>query len=82
MYEIIDYATPNGMIIAIELDTGEIYSYDQVSFGEDYTLKFTYYIHSGPDEADDNLKNKMGDILVEMIEDSLKNKTTIFKGGV
>jgi len=67
-----------------------IYSYKHVKFAPKENpdgrlpLKFTYDIQGNPDNADincDEFKIYIGDILVEIIEQQLKNNQVIFKDG-
>ena len=63
---------------------GIIYKYDQVKFSTtenadgQIPLKFTYDIMANPNKEDvksDNFRNYIGDILVECVEEQLKNGT-------
>ena len=63
---------------------GIIYKYDQVKFSTtenadgQIPLKFTYDIMTNPNKEDvksDDFRNYIGDILVECVEEQLKNGT-------
>ena len=63
---------------------GIIYKYDQVKFSTtenadgQIPLKFTYDIMANPNKEDvksDDFRNYIGDILVECVEEQLKNGT-------
>ena len=63
---------------------GIIYKYNQVKFSTtenasgQIPLKFTYYIMANPNKDDvksDDFRNYIGDILVECVEEQLKNGT-------
>jgi hypothetical protein len=90
MYEVVDYFNNEGEnVIAIEITDGEftgtIFSYGEVSFPDpdQPILSFYYTVHeSNQDTESDRFKNTIGDMLTEMIEESLKDKETIFKGGI
>lgn len=88
-YEVLDYINKEGdSIIAIELTSGRysgvIYSYGKVEFPDELEpiLSFEYILHEGNIEEVDNFKKTIGDILVEIIEESVKNRTTVFSGGI
>ena len=88
-FETIDYIDTEGnKVIAIELTSGEcsglIYSYGAVSFPDqdEPILQFEYTLHEGVVSDNEKFKNIIGDILVEIIEESVKNKDTIFAGGI
>ena len=68
----------------LEGDEGIIYKYDQVKFSTtenadgQIPLKFTYDIMTNPNKEDvksDDFRNYIGDILVECVEEQLKNGT-------
>jgi len=90
MYEVIDYYDADGeKVIAIGIMEGEfmgaVYSYGKVNFPDpdEPNLSFDYTVHvSAGDTTSKNFKNAIGDILVEILEDSLNNKETIFSGGI
>jgi hypothetical protein len=89
-YEVIEYYVEDGeQILAVEISDGEfngtVYSYGKVEFPEpdEPKLSFEYTVHhSDVDTSNEKFKNKIGNILVEMIEDSLKKNETIFAGGI
>ena len=94
-YEVIEYFVESKddafgeQILAIEITDGEyvgtIFSYGEVDFPdpEKPILSFEYTIHKSElDTTTEKFKNRLGDILVEMIEDSLNDHTTVFKGGI
>jgi hypothetical protein len=89
-YEVIEYYVEGGeQILAVEITGGEfdgtVFSYGKVEFPDPDTpnLSFTYKVHhSDIDTTTERFKNTIGDILVEMIEDSLKKNETVFAGGV
>tara|TARA_B110001454_G_scaffold87321_1_gene83748 strand:+ start:13121 stop:13450 length:330 start_codon:yes stop_codon:yes gene_type:complete len=63
-----------------------IYKYDKVKFApeananDEIPLKFTYDIFLNPNKVeieDTEFKNYIGDILVELVEDQLKNGTMV-----
>jgi hypothetical protein len=87
-YEVIDYFDADGeQVIAISINGGEfegaIFSYGKVEFPnpDEPTLSFDYTVHEG-DTSSPAFKQVMGDILVEILEDSLRNKETVFSGGI
>lgn len=90
MYEVVDYFNNEGEnVIAIEITEGEftgtIFSYGEVSFPDpdQPVLSFNYTVHeTSQDTESDRFKNTIGDMLTEMIEESLKEKDTVFKGGI
>jgi len=64
-----------------------IIKYDKVKFAPDANkkgeipLKFTYDIYLNPNKVeveDENFTNYIGDILVELVENQLENKSIIF----
>jgi hypothetical protein len=64
-----------------------IYKYDKVKFAPEANkkgeipLKFTYDIYLNPNKVeveDENFTNYIGDILVELVENQLENKSIIF----
>ena len=94
-YEVIEYFVENGedafgdQILAVEISGGEfdgtIFSYGKVEFPEpdEPNLSFNYTVHhSDVDTTNEKFKNTIGDILVEMIEESLKKNDTVFAGGI
>jgi hypothetical protein len=89
-YEVIEYYVEDGeQILAVEISDGEfngtVYSYGKVEFPEpdEPKLSFEYTVHhSDVDTSNEKFKNKIGNILVEMIEDSLKKNETVFSGGI
>jgi hypothetical protein len=89
-YEVIEYYVEDGeQVLAVEISGGEfdgtIFSYGKVEFPEpdEPNLSFNYTVHhSDVDTANERFKNRIGDILVEMIEDSLKKNETVFSGGI
>jgi len=89
LYEVIDYIDKTGeKIIAFELTSGDlsgvVYSYGKVEFPyeDEPILSFEYTLHVGIVENLEAFRIIIGDILVEVIEDSVKNKNTIFYGGI
>jgi len=90
MYEVIDYYDVEGeKVLAISIMEGEfkgaVFSYGKVEFPDpdEPTLSFDYTVHvSAGDTTSKNFKNTIGDILVEILEDSLKNRETVFSGGI
>ena len=94
-YEVIEYFVESKddafgeQILAIEITDGEyvgtVFSYGEVDFPdpEEPILSFEYTIHKSElDTTTEKFKNRLGDILVEMIEDSLKKNETVFSGGI
>jgi hypothetical protein len=94
-YEVIEYFIKSKddafgeQILAIEITDGEyvgtVFSYGEVDFPdpEEPILSFEYTVHhSDVDTINERFKNRIGDILVEMIEDSLKKNETVFSGGI
>lgn len=89
-YEVIEYYVEDGeQILAVEITSGEfngtVFSYGKVEFPEpdEPKLSFEYTVHhTDIDTSNDRFKNRIGDILVEMIEESLKKQETIFAGGI
>jgi hypothetical protein len=94
-YEVIEYFVENGedafgdQILAVEIIGGEfdntVFSYGKVEFPDpdEPNLSFTYTVHhSDVDTSNVRFKNAIGDILVEMIEESLKKNETVFAGGI
>ena len=89
-YEVIEYYVEDGeQVLAVEITGGEfkdtVFSYGKVEFPDPNkpNLSFTYTVHqSDVDTTNERFKNTIGDILVEMIEDSLKKNETVFAGGV
>lgn len=94
-YEVIEYFVENGkdefgdQILAIELTNGEftgtIYSYGKVEFPDpdEPNMSFEYTIHNSEvDTSNEKFKNTIGDILVEILEESLKKNETVFTGGI
>ena len=82
-------------VVAIELMegpfVGTIFSFGKVEFPnpDEPILNFEYTVHEGilldKDDANHDLtefRNNIGDILVSILEESIKDKTTIFKGGI
>lgn len=90
MYEVIDYYDAEGeQVLAVEISGGEfdgtIFSYGKVEFPEpdEANLSFNYTVHhSDVDTSNERFKHRIGDILVEMIEDSLLKNETVFSGGI
>ena len=67
-----------------------VYTYGQVKFASEpndegrLPLKFTYDIKKNPNSIDtesEDFRNLIGDILVEVMEEQLKNNKIIFKDG-
>jgi hypothetical protein len=67
-----------------------IYTYGQVKFASEpnqegrLPLKFTYDVQKNPndiDTMDENFRQYIGDILIEVMEEQLKNNQIIFKDG-
>ena len=94
-YEVIEYFVESEddafgeQILAIEISDGEyagtVFSYGEVDFPDpdEPVLSFEYTVHKSElDTTTEKFKNILGDILVEMIEESLKDHTTVFKGGI
>ena len=94
-YEVIEYFVESKddafgeQILAIEITDGEyvgtVFSYGEVDFPdpEEPILSFEYTVHKSElDTTTEKFKNRLGDILVEMIEDSLKKNETVFSGGI
>lgn len=94
-YEVIEYFVETGedafgdQILAVEITGGEfdgtVFSYGKVEFPDPDkpNLSFTYTVHySDADTTNEKFKNTIGDILVEMIEESLKKNDTVFAGGI
>ena len=92
-YEVIEYFVENGkdefgdQILAIELTNGEftgtIYSYGKVEDPDEPNMSFEYTIHNSEvDTSNEKFKNTIGDILVEILEESLKKNETVFTGGI
>jgi len=77
-------------VIALEILEGKfkgsLFSFGKVEFPnpEEPILNFEYTLHQGycSDDNKEEFKNCIGDILVGILEESLKDKTTVFKGGV
>ena len=91
MYEVIDYYDAEGeKVIAIAIVEGKfegaVFSYGKVEFPNpnEPTLNFDYTVHvdSPHNTPNAGFKEVMGDILVEILEDSLNNKNTVFSGGI
>lgn len=60
---------------------GCVFSYGAVSFGEDDTMNFEYDVHSGTPEPKEEFEKVIGDLLVDMITNLLKQGGVVFKGG-
>lgn len=90
-FETYNYFDKSGTeVIALELlegpFSGTIFSFGKVEFPDpdEPILSFEYTIHEGHIHDDDKevFRNCLGDILVEILEESIKDKTTVFKGGI
>lgn len=95
-FELYDYFDSTGTKVkALELlegpFIGTIFSFGKVEFPnpDEPILNFEYTVHEGIllDKDDSNhtveeFRTCLGDILVHIIEESLTNKTTVYKGGI
>lgn len=90
-FETYNYFDANGdNVIALELTSGKfqeiIFSFGKVEFPDpdEPILNFEYTLHEGTVSDDDkeDFKNCLGDILVSILEESMNDKTTVFKGGI
>lgn len=90
-FETYNYFDSTGTeVIALEILEGEfkgtIFSFGKVEFPdpEEPVLSFEYTLHQGYVSEDNKqtFKTCLGDILVNILEESLKDKTTVFKGGI
>lgn len=94
-YEVIEYFVESKddafgeQILAIEITDGEyagtVLSYGKVDFPDpdEPILSFEYTVHKSEiDTTTEKFKNMLGDMLVEMIEESLKENETVFVGGI
>jgi hypothetical protein len=74
--------------IIIEIDSGDFagiqYTIGEVSFpdGDEPILHFNYDIIKGSVVDKSAFEKFVGDTLVKMIEESLRENTTVFKGGI
>tara|TARA_R110000868_G_scaffold149056_1_gene371286 strand:- start:314 stop:598 length:285 start_codon:yes stop_codon:yes gene_type:complete len=94
MYEVIEYYKEDGeQIIAIEISEGKfkdtVYSYGAVEFPDknEPIMSFDYTLHTPAEstfsaETLEEFKKMIGDILIDILEESLKEQTTVFSGGV
>lgn len=90
-FSVYNYFDSTGtQVVALELMegpyVGTIFSFGKVEFPnpDEPILNFEYTLHHGyiPEDTKENFKICLGDILVSILEESLKDKTTIFKGGI
>lgn len=90
-FETYNYFDKSGTeVIALELlegpFSGTIFSFGKVEFPDpdEPILSFEYTIHEGHINDDDKevFRNCLGDILVEILEESIKTNTTVFTGGI
>jgi|694.fasta_scaffold00052_77 hypothetical protein len=90
-FETYNYFDASGTeVVALEIledkFKGSIFSFGKVEFPDpnEPILNFEYTLHQGyiSDDNKEDFKNCLGDILVQILEESLKDKTTVFKGGI
>lgn len=88
-YEILDDTKGNNQIIKLTSDpySGIMYHYGKVEFiteGEQLRLKFEHdvvYNLQDVDTSTNDFKHRIGDILVDLLEEGLLKKNIVYTGG-